>query len=111
MGEFGIDSIIGVEIKQLIESYTDVPLIQSTTAGPFHVVGHSLGGCIAFEMAIQSEKRKQKLKSVSLLSGSEDLINILNKEEVDGDDPEVTALCKFVEQFAFELFPGWKKNY
>ncbi|GFT94620.1 fatty acid synthase [Trichonephila clavipes] len=75
-------------------------IIQNTIKGPFHIVGYSLGGNVAFEMAFQKEKMLTSLKTISLLSGSEDLINTLSNEDPLGKDSETVALCRFVEQFA-----------
>ncbi|GFR28649.1 fatty acid synthase [Trichonephila clavata] len=86
------------DIASLASWYLE--LIQNTTKGPFHVVGYSLGGNVAFEMALQREKMLTSLKTVSLLSGTEDLINTLSNDDSQRKDSEVTALCRFVEQFA-----------
>ncbi|KAF8774576.1 Fatty acid synthase like protein [Argiope bruennichi] len=83
-------------------------LIQKTVAGPFHIVGHSLSGTVAFEMALQSEKRRSNLKSVTLLNGSDDLLDFLNKEDAETEgkkDPEATALYRFVQQFVSGAVP------
>ncbi|GFR18245.1 fatty acid synthase [Trichonephila clavata] len=86
------------DIASLASWYLE--LIQNTTKGPFHVVGYSLGGNVAFEMALQRGKMLTSLKTVSLLSGAEDLINTLSNDDYQRKDPEVSALCRFVEQFA-----------
>ncbi|GFT12101.1 fatty acid synthase [Nephila pilipes] len=86
------------DIETLASWY--LKLIQNTVKGPFHLVGYSLGGNVAFEMALQSGKTQTSPKSVSLLSGAEDLIDALNNEDPQDKDLEVTALCRFVEQFA-----------
>ncbi|GBM54861.1 hypothetical protein AVEN_3846-1 [Araneus ventricosus] len=77
-------------------------LIQESVAGSFHVVGYSLGGSVAFEMAMQSQKCGGNLKTITLLSGSDDLMNALNKDDTETIDSEVSALCRFVEQFTSE---------
>ncbi|GFS62651.1 fatty acid synthase [Trichonephila inaurata madagascariensis] len=91
------------DIESLASWY--LKLIQNTIKGPFHIVGYSLGGNVAFEMALQSEKSLTSLKTVSLLSGSKDLINTLSNEDSQGKDSEVVALCRFVEQFASGSVP------
>ncbi|GFS62644.1 uncharacterized protein TNIN_272841 [Trichonephila inaurata madagascariensis] len=51
-------------------------------------------------MALQKQKMLTSLKTISLLSGVDDLINTLSNEDSEGKDSEVDALCRFVEQFA-----------
>lgn len=79
--------------------YFFLQLIAKNVTGPFHVVGHSIGGSVAFEMALQSERADKNLKTITLMNGSKDLTNSLNKEDVDNTDPEISALCNFVSQF------------
>ncbi|GFT63150.1 fatty acid synthase, partial [Nephila pilipes] len=74
-------------------------LIRNTAKGPFHVVGHSFGGNVAFEMALQCSKTRSELKTISFLNGSEELMKTLNEEDSQSRDGVVEALCKFVEQF------------
>ncbi|GFS52214.1 fatty acid synthase [Trichonephila inaurata madagascariensis] len=80
-------------------------LIQNKIKGPFHVMGYSIGGNVAFEMALQNAKSPTSLKTISLLSGAEDLMNTLNNEESQEKDSEVVALCRFVEQFTSGSVP------
>ncbi|GFW58514.1 fatty acid synthase [Trichonephila clavipes] len=91
------------DIESLASWY--LKLIQNKIKGPFHVMGYSLGGNVAFEMALQNAKSPTSLKTISLLSGAEDLINTLNNEESQEKDSEVVALCRFVEQFTSGSVP------
>ncbi|GBO40602.1 hypothetical protein AVEN_69275-1 [Araneus ventricosus] len=77
-------------------------IIQERVTGPFHVVGYSIGGSVAFEMALQSQKCEFNLKTITLVSGSDDLMNALNEDDAETIDSEVTALCRFVKQFTSE---------
>ncbi|KAG8183232.1 hypothetical protein JTE90_014407 [Oedothorax gibbosus] len=74
-------------------------LIAKTISGPFHVIGHSLGGSVAFEMALQSERTDKNLQTITLMNGSTNLSDSLNREDSDETDPEIGALCSFVSQF------------
>ncbi|GFT62504.1 fatty acid synthase [Nephila pilipes] len=85
-------------------------LIERTTKGPFHIVGHSLGGSVALEMALLAEKLHTALKTISLLEGSEDIRSCLSKEDLENKASEADALCKFVEQFVSDEFPRLKKE-
>ncbi|GBM39328.1 Fatty acid synthase [Araneus ventricosus] len=73
--------------------------IQSITDGPYHLMGVSEGACLAFEMALQSERSHRKLKSLTLISGSEHLMNTLSVDNAEKTESEVTAICGFIEQF------------
>ncbi|GFS43887.1 fatty acid synthase, partial [Nephila pilipes] len=85
------------DMKTLASWY--LKIIQNTVKGPFHIVGHSLGGIVAFEMALQCEKTQTALKTITLLNCSNDIISVLKKEDTRHKNSEVIALCKFVEQF------------
>ena len=53
-------------IKEMAEHYiNEIKKIQPK--GPYFLVGHSLGGSIAFEMAIQLQKSGDKVGSIALL--------------------------------------------
>ncbi|CAL1277493.1 unnamed protein product [Larinioides sclopetarius] len=80
-------------------------LIQKTVMCPFHVIGHSLSGSVVFEMAVQSERARMKMKTVTLLNGSDDLVGYLSKEDEETKDPEVAALYQFVQQFVSGAVP------
>ncbi|GBM39318.1 hypothetical protein AVEN_257432-1 [Araneus ventricosus] len=56
-------------------------------------------------MALQSEKAHTKMKTVTLLNGSDDLLSCLSKEDAETTDPEVAALYKFVQQFVSGAVP------
>ncbi|PRD25642.1 UNVERIFIED_CONTAM: Fatty acid synthase [Trichonephila clavipes] len=77
-------------------------LIQDSVKCPFHIVGHSFGGNVAFEMALQSRQKQIPLKSISLLNGSEELMSVLSEENSRNRDLEVEALCRFVDQFVHD---------
>ncbi|KAG8183231.1 hypothetical protein JTE90_014406, partial [Oedothorax gibbosus] len=82
------------DMKSLASWYLN--LIVKTVSGPFHVIGHSLGGSVAFEIALQGDKN---LKTVILMNGSTNLLNSVTNDDSDCKDPELKALCSFVSQF------------
>ncbi|GFT94653.1 fatty acid synthase [Trichonephila clavipes] len=182
IGEMGIDSIVGVEIKQMIESYTDnsisiqeiqeltiddikamfekadneratsqgpalmatttmklppslthneplIPIHRDAPGEPIFILNMGDTDVSHFQFLakalnrplyalvwtkdapstdiqslaswyLKKEKMLTSLKTISLLSGSEDLINTLSNEDPQGKDSEAVALCRFVEQFA-----------
>ncbi|CAL1283309.1 unnamed protein product [Larinioides sclopetarius] len=84
-------------------------LIQEITTGPFHIVSHSIGGSVAFEMALQSQACEANLKTITLLDSLEGLIDVLRKEDIEEINSEVAALCKFVKQFTSGDLEKFKK--
>ncbi|GBO08380.1 Fatty acid synthase, partial [Araneus ventricosus] len=94
------DDVARTDIRSLASWY--LKIIQERVTGPFHVVGYSIGGSVAFEMALQSQKCEFNQKTITLVSGSDDLMNALNEDDAETVDSEVTALCRFVKQFTSE---------
>ncbi|CAL1290423.1 unnamed protein product [Larinioides sclopetarius] len=95
-------------VKSLASWY--LKIIHEKRNGPFHLVGYSLGGSVAFEMALQSVKSDTNMKTVTFLSGSDDLIKTLSKDDAERIDPEIMALCRFVEQFISSDTPKLKNE-
>ncbi|GBM54868.1 Fatty acid synthase [Araneus ventricosus] len=94
------DDVPHTDIGSLASWY--LKLIMERVTGPFHIVGYSLGGSVAFEMAMQSQNCEGNLKTITLISGSDDLMHALNKDDTETIDSQAIALCRFVEQFTSE---------
>ena len=67
--------------------------------GPYHLTGYSFGACIAFEMALQLQQRKEDVE-LSLLDGSHAYITAHTAlKRGTASEEESKALCAFILQF------------
>ncbi|KAF8774577.1 Fatty acid synthase like protein [Argiope bruennichi] len=85
------------DMESLAQWY--IKSIENITKGPYHLMGVSDGACLAFEMALQSERSQRKLKSLTLITGSEHLMNTLSVDSTEKTQSEASAVCGFIEQF------------
>jgi len=93
-----IKTITAKTMEDLAAYFLEV--IKPNIKGSCHLIGFSIGGSLALEMARQSEK-SGLIKSITLLDGSTNLQKKLNKE-IDIKSPEVDAFTSFAEQFSPE---------